>query len=121
MTRNTLLTMLITLLIYLSGCMVGPDFKEPEMDIPNQYRFAPQEAKETVNLKWWKLFNDPVLESLVITSLNENKDLLIAISRIQENRAFLGFTEADIFPQALFMSLLSSYFPIFPIITNNMG
>ena len=96
---KSIITLYLAITVFLTGCMVGPDFKKPEMEIPDQYRFAPQEAKETVNLKWWELFNDPVLESLVITALNENKDLLLAISRIQEARAFLGFTKADIFPR----------------------
>ena len=78
---KSIITLYLAITVFLTGCMVGPDFKEPEMKIPDQYRFAPQDAKETVNLKWWELFNDPVLESLVITALNENKDLLIAIRR----------------------------------------
>ena len=89
---------LILLSLSISGCMVGPDFEEPVMDLPDEFRFSTEDDKEAVNLKWWELFNDPVLNSLVTTALNENKDLLIAMSRVEEARAFLGFTKADIFP-----------------------
>ncbi|MEM7009656.1 MAG: TolC family protein, partial [Thermodesulfobacteriota bacterium] len=61
--------------------------------------FAGQYDGQEVNLIWWELFNDPVLVSLVNTALEQNKDLLIAISRIEEARSFLVFTEADLYPR----------------------
>ena len=50
------------------------------------------------NLKWWELFDDPVLYTLVTTALENNRDLKIAASRIEQARAFLGFTRADQYP-----------------------
>ena len=85
----------------LAGCMVGPDFEKPVFeDLPEQFRFADESyTEEIVNLKWWELFNDPVLDYLVETALYENKDLLIAVSRMEEARAFLGFTIPDGLPR----------------------
>lgn len=86
--------------ILLTGCLVGPDFKEPQFDdLPDEFRFLNEYDDQEVNLVWWELFNDPVLVSLVNTALEQNKDLLIAISRIEEARSFLVFTEADIYPR----------------------
>jgi multidrug efflux system outer membrane protein len=82
----------------LVGCMLGPDFQKPAVETPDQFRFAEPETDEAVNLKWWELFNDPVLASLVTTALRENKDVLIAASRVEEARASLGFTRADMYP-----------------------
>jgi len=82
----------------LAGCMLGPDFQKPAVETPDQFRFAAPEAEALVNLKWWELFNDPVLASLVTTALRENKDVLIAASRVEEARASLGFTRADMYP-----------------------
>ena len=82
----------------LAGCMLGPDFQKPAVDTPERFRFADPEAEEAVNLKWWELFNDPVLASLVTTALRENKNVLIAASRVEEARASLGFTRADMYP-----------------------
>ena len=83
---------------FLLGCMVGPDFEPPEMETPEVYRFSENSGDTVVNLKWWELFNDPVLEVLVTTALEENKDILIATARIEEARAVLGFVGADIYP-----------------------
>lgn len=89
----------VVLIIALTGCVMGPDFEKPVVGTPGDYRFADLNPKTVVNLKWWELFNDPVLESLVAEALDNNKDLLIATSRIEEARAFLGFTSADLYPR----------------------
>jgi len=95
--RNShILSALISLT--LAGCLVGPDFEPPVIETPEVYRFSDEELDELVNLKWWELFNDPVLKVLVDTALEENKDILIAIARIEEARAVLGFTGADQYP-----------------------
>ena len=86
------------IVLTLAGCLVGPDFEPPVMETPEVYRFSDEELDEVVNLKWWELFHDPVIKVLVDTALEENKDILIAIARIEEARAVLGFTGADIYP-----------------------
>ncbi|GJM15940.1 MAG: RND transporter [Thermodesulfobacteriota bacterium] len=95
-----IITIVLIISALLSGCMVGPNFKEPQFDdLPEEFRFSNEYDSQEVNLVWWELFNDPVLVSLVNTALEQNKDLLIAISRIEEARSFLVFTEADLYPR----------------------
>jgi multidrug efflux system outer membrane protein len=95
------LVQIITLAIIVSftGCAVGPDFKKPVVETPDNFRFSDSKSKEVVNLNWWELFDDPVLYSLVVNALTNNKDLMIAASRIEEARAALGFTKADQYPR----------------------
>ena len=95
-----LITVVLIISVLLSGCMVGPNFEEPQFDdLPDEFRFSNEYDDQEVNLVWWELFNDPVLVSLVNTALEQNKDLLIAISRIEEARSFLTFTQADLYPR----------------------
>jgi len=89
----------LLVIILFTGCAMGPDFKKPVVNTPNNFRFSDSESKEVVNLKWWELFDDPVLYSLVVTALADNKDLMVAASRIEEARAALGFTRADQYPR----------------------
>ncbi|MBW2178599.1 MAG: TolC family protein [Deltaproteobacteria bacterium] len=91
---------LLLMTLLLSGCMMGPDFKKPDLSPPETFRFAesPAEIAEAVNLKWWELFSDPILASLVHTALQNNLDVRLAVSRIEEARATLGFTKADLYP-----------------------
>ena len=90
-------TMMIA--VSLAGCAMGPDFKQPVVETPKNFRFSDSVSKEVVNLKWWELFDDPVLFSLVDAALTNNKDAMIAASRLEEARAALGFTQADQYPR----------------------
>ncbi|HEY3619620.1 MAG TPA: efflux transporter outer membrane subunit [Candidatus Sulfotelmatobacter sp.] len=48
--------------------------------------------------KWWELFQDPELQSLIRTALKNNYDVRIAASRVLQAQAQLGITRADQFP-----------------------
>jgi multidrug efflux system outer membrane protein len=89
----------VLLLICLSGCTLGPDFVKPDMTPPASYRTDIMPAVSADELKWWELFDDPVLYNLVTVALDNNKDVKIAVSRMDEARASLGFTRADQFPR----------------------
>ncbi len=86
-------------LFLLSGCAVGPDFNEPVVEVPDSYRTLSMVAEAVSDLKWWELFDDPLLATLVTTALENNRDLKIAVSRIEQARATVGFTRADQYPR----------------------
>jgi multidrug efflux system outer membrane protein len=90
---------MVLLLISLSGCTLGPDFVKPDMTPPASYRTDIMPAVSADELKWWELFDDPVLYDLVTVALENNKDVKLAVSRMDEARASLGFTRADQFPR----------------------
>ncbi len=95
---NKKLLPIVFVVILLSGCAVGPDFKEPVVEAPEAYRTQVMPADAASDLKWWGLFDDPLLYDLVTTALENNRDLKIAVSRIEQARAVLGFTRADQYP-----------------------
>jgi len=93
---------LVLLLLFwgILGCSFGPKHKKPEMDIAPDYRFSEiSQPDSTINLKWWELFQNPALDTLVQVALEGNKNILIALSRIDEARATYGFTKADLLPK----------------------
>ncbi len=92
---------LLGLTVFLfQGCTsVGPNFVPPEVSSPETFRYAPQDAQAVKDLKWWELFDDPVLVELVRTALDNNKELKISLSRIEEARAAFGFVKADQYPR----------------------
>ncbi len=61
---------------------------------------AQEGASQTTSAgeRWWTLFGDPALDSLVDESLTQHHDLAIAAARILEAEATLGITEADRYP-----------------------
>ena len=92
-----------------AGCTVGPNYKRPAMDVPENYRqaVAPQIAPETVpasdalsiaDEKWPAVFQDPTLLHLVQLALQNNLDLQIAAERVLEARAQAGVVRSQQFP-----------------------
>jgi multidrug efflux system outer membrane protein len=81
--------------LLLSGCKLGTDFVQPEYQGPETFRFDSTTTDTVVNLRWWELYNDPVLDTLIAEALRNNKDLLIAAARIEAAKANVGFTKAD--------------------------
>ena len=88
------------LALLAGGCALGPNYKRPEVPTPPTWRELPAaEAQSLANTPWWELFEDPQLQELIRIALVENKDLKIAVERIEEARARYGFTKADLWPK----------------------
>ena len=85
--------------VALAGCMVGPDYKRPTLDMPQSWRFEEAAAKDTANTEWWGQFDDPVLNDLIRIALQENKDAKIAAARVEQFLGQYGTTRAALFPQ----------------------
>jgi len=98
---NTGLSTLVGLAVLLasfSGCKLGPDFETPVVeDHPNFVELAP-DGESIANLPWWELFDDETLQDLIRAALDDNQDVGIALERIAEARATLGFVRADEYP-----------------------
>jgi outer membrane protein, multidrug efflux system len=85
---------------WLAGCTVGPDYHRPAVDTPSSFRFAAPNAEVVdTSLDWWKQFNDPVLDDLVVKALAQNQDLGIAAARVEEYYGSYVVTRAGLFPQ----------------------
>lgn len=90
-----------TALASLCGaCTLGPDYVRPLVEVPPEWReMQTAEAQSLADTPWWELFGDPALQELIRIALAENKDLAIAVERIEEARARWGFQRADLFPR----------------------
>ena len=90
-------------LLALSGCTVGPKYKRPAITVPDAYRgvfpeSAAQTAASIAEEKWWTIFQDPELQSLIREAISQNYDLRIAATRVLQAEAQLGITRADQLP-----------------------
>jgi multidrug efflux system outer membrane protein len=82
----------------VSGCALGPDYERPDLDVPADYREPAPAGASVANLPWWDLYEDEQLKLLISIALEENKDLGIALARINESRAALRIERANQFP-----------------------
>ncbi len=110
----------------LAGCTVGPKYKRPVVDTPQIYRGAEQTdttqtsvppqsenggqlpntaaaiAQSALSIgdeKWWQVFSDPELQTLIHTAIKQNYNIRIAAQRVLEAQAQLGVTRSNEFPQ----------------------
>ncbi len=82
--------------------MVGPKYKRPAIEKAPGYVNKNEyisDGDSVLNLKWFKLFGDPVLTALIDSALKNNLNLKVAVARIEEGRALYGVSKADLFPK----------------------
>jgi len=81
---------------------VGPNYKRPATTpAPTAWRDTAQAVRDSsyANLAWWAVLHDTTLQGLIRTALKENRDLQIALARVNEARALLGIQRLEILPQ----------------------
>ena len=89
--------------IFASGCMVGPDYKRPDLSVPSVYRGAdavPTAATAPTfgELGWLSVFPDPDLQKLVRTALMQNYDLRVGAARILQAQSQVTIARSPIYP-----------------------
>lgn len=87
-------------LILLSGCSFNPAYERPAPPVAAQW---PQSAKPggeraVAGITWQQMLPDPRLQALINAALEHNRDLHIAVARVEEARALYGITSADRLP-----------------------
>ncbi|MBB1593817.1 efflux transporter outer membrane subunit [Achromobacter sp. UMC46] len=99
--------------VALAGCSLAPDYKRPDAPVtgawPDQPKVQyggyanptslgsqpstsvmPQDGTPAADLGWREFFRDPRLQSLISLSLVNNRDLRVAVQRVEEARAQYG-------------------------------
>ena len=87
------------LLLFFSGCHLGPRYESPTVDVPCAWKgpSSIQELGEGEN--WWELFEDLELARLEQEVIEKNPDLYIALQRVAEARAVAGIAKSDLYPE----------------------
>src|SRR6201984_2505537 len=101
--KNTALFGILAVRVLEAGCMMGPKYKRPTVDVPQEYRApAPQQAAAASSLGnegWWQVYQDPVLAQLIHTAIADNYDVRIAAARVLEAQAQVGITRSNQLPR----------------------
>lgn len=92
---------LSSLVLVLSACSLAPTYERPTAPIPAA--FPGQDAQagsvDTATLPDWEsFFQDARLKALIALALDNNRDMRIAVQRVQEARAQFGIAQSDQFP-----------------------
>ncbi|MBS4168699.1 efflux transporter outer membrane subunit [Parachlamydia sp. AcF125] len=87
-------------LLFLNGCVVGPKYQRPCTPVPEHWKYEEQEEVPNPDVEnWWEIFEDPVLDSLELQAMRNNKNLFAALFRVHQTRALAGIHKADLYPQ----------------------
>jgi|AntAceMinimDraft_12_1070368.scaffolds.fasta_scaffold01591_4 multidrug efflux system outer membrane protein len=107
--------------VLLAGCNLAPTYQAPESPVGGAYPDQPQtsydattgqfrqttvsasslseQPSDAAELAWQTFFQDPQLKALIGLSLDNNRDLEIAIARMQEAEAIWGRQRGEMLPQ----------------------
>ena len=91
----------LTTIVFISACAVGPDYKRPEISMPEAHRgsLTPTDQKTLADLPWWEVFKDTTLKGLIEEALNNNLDLKIASAKVEQIREMARIKRGDYYPQ----------------------
>ncbi len=98
--RTVILIPIFLGLLNLAACMVGPDYKQPQMRVSQKFANEYEKGLSTgeVETSWWRGFNDERLNRLIDLAIADNHDLRIATARLRQSRALRLETQFDLFP-----------------------
>jgi outer membrane protein, multidrug efflux system len=94
--------------LFLAGCTVGPKYVRPAVQPPaNFYAEQQAAANSAADMAWWDLFKDPILQDLIREALKNNYDLQLAMARVEQERALLGVSRSQYYPQVAYGASIS--------------
>lgn len=96
---NLVLACITGFIIILSSCKVGKQYIRPDLNMPGQIEAMSVDSISIKDIAWWELYGDTVLQSLINTALENNKDVLIASSRLKQYMAAKRIANADLLPK----------------------
>ncbi len=86
-------------LIILSSCQVVNKYQSPDVDSNGLFRGEnPSDTTTIADIPWREYFTDSYLQTLIQEGLDNNSDLKIAYTRIQQAEANLSMARAAYFP-----------------------
>lgn len=95
----------VALALVLAGCSLAPRYERPAAPVPDAFptygKAAQADAASQVaaaDLGWRDVFRDPRLTALIELALENNRDMRVAVQRVEEARAQYGIAQSDQLP-----------------------
>ncbi len=101
-----IVTIVLIAIIFFSGCSFKPEYNRPDAPIPpnwpegNAYmqEWTETDAPTAQALTWEAFFTDPRLQRIIQTALDHNRDLRLALLKVEKAAAMYGIQKAELFP-----------------------
>jgi len=82
----------------VAGCSLAPEPQVPTVEAAPAWRSEDTTGAGAIATDWWTAFGDPTLDALVAEALEQNRDLRLAVARLDEARAIARVAGADRLP-----------------------
>lgn len=98
--QNTNSYVLIFILMLSSGCVVGPEYTKPDMDVTPEFAIDDDTlySSAATEVEWWHELHDDILDQLIERAVSNNYDLQIAQANVNAARALLGEGRYEKYP-----------------------
>ncbi len=87
------------IIVMAAGCSLAPSYKRPALPTaqvyPEEFGGTTRVAFPVEQLGWRDFFTDTRLQELIAQALENNRDLRVAMRRVEEARAQYGIQRAD--------------------------
>ncbi len=94
----------LALAVSLAGCTMGPDYRKPEVQIPQTFKEGVDWRRAEVNpaaslsSTWWHMYQDPTLDDLVDRAIKSNQSIAAAEAAYRVALATVEANTASLFP-----------------------
>lgn len=96
---KTKFSFLLSSLVLMGGCSIGPDYVKPTTTIPDTFQHEQGSAKQSmVDKNWWESFHDPLLTQLVARALISNYDIAVSKAQLEAYLGQFDQTESYLYP-----------------------
>lgn len=91
----------LTAILLLAGCNLAPRHVTPALSTPSEFppEVSPEGTVAAADIGWRDFFLDERLRALIVQTLENNRDLRIAVARIEEARGLYRIQRAEQLPQ----------------------
>lgn len=90
---------LVTALL-ATGCSFIPTLDKPELPVSGQYPIATAEtATPAADIPWQEFYTDPRLQQIIGMTLENNRDLRMAVLNIEQARAQYDIQRSQLYPE----------------------
>lgn len=91
--------LIILSVLFLSSCKIGKEYTKLELDMPNEFVTYTQDSTCFADMKWWDVYADTNLRNIISYTLENNKDMKVAVAKVKELAERKKISRSDFFPQ----------------------
>ena len=94
-----ILTYILFLGVCLTSCQLGKHYTRPDLHLPERLDSTATDTMSIADFRWWEIYTDTTLQTLIRQTLEHNKDMLTAAARRKEMAAQKRIAYANLFPE----------------------